>query len=264
MISYIVNRKIHRVLNGIDKEDQLQSIIHPELDFRRNSINLLISRRGVGKTFTVMKELIKLSELPECGGYNMFLYITDKSNDNTVNELIKLIKLKTKIVHYSDALEVLKDIMSAKSAYEQIISKNLEQKITDTSKEDILSTLCMDDFLDYVPHTAILLDDAMNVLKDPKYKLLRDLLFQNRQPKFTIFICVQDAFGIPPSIKRNIDTAFIFAGFTDKTMFGMMVKQLGSPMNSADLWEKYNRLGFRDALIFDYVGGRMKLSILYN
>jgi hypothetical protein len=73
---------------------QSQTIIHPEILFRYNSINLLVSRRGVGKTFTFIKKLIKLSQLPKCGGYTTLLYTTDKTNDETINELIKLIKLK--------------------------------------------------------------------------------------------------------------------------------------------------------------------------
>jgi hypothetical protein len=94
----IASNKINNILKNIDKTEQLQSIIHPDLNFKRNSINILISRRGVGKTFAVMKEAIKLSELPDCGGYSQFIYVSDKMNDSTVNELIKLIKLKTRVV----------------------------------------------------------------------------------------------------------------------------------------------------------------------
>jgi hypothetical protein len=34
-----------------------------------------------------------------------------------------------------------------------------------------------------------LLDDEINILKDNKFKQLWNLLFQNKQPKLTIFIC---------------------------------------------------------------------------
>jgi hypothetical protein len=61
----IANYKISKALLGINKYEQLQSIIHPDINFRRNSINILVSRRGVGKTFAVMRELIKLSHLPQ-------------------------------------------------------------------------------------------------------------------------------------------------------------------------------------------------------
>jgi hypothetical protein len=80
-----------------DASKRLQSKIHLEILFRYNSINLLISRRGAGKTFTVLKELIKLSQLPNCPRYSTFIYVSDKTNDETVNEMIKLIKLKVHV-----------------------------------------------------------------------------------------------------------------------------------------------------------------------
>jgi hypothetical protein len=83
------------------------------------------------------------------------------------------------------------------------------------------------DWTDEVPHTAILLDDAINILKDHKFKPLKILLFQNRQPKCTVFICAQDIFGVPVQLRRNCDTVWLFAVLTDKTVFGMMMAQLG-------------------------------------
>ena len=91
-LKQIVDSKIRNAINGIDKSEQLQSIIDPELNFRRNSINLYIGRRGNGKTFNVPRELIKLSHLPN-HGFNDFIYCTDKSNDSTVSELLGLINL---------------------------------------------------------------------------------------------------------------------------------------------------------------------------
>jgi hypothetical protein len=120
-----VNNIISSTLASINKSQQLQTEIHPEIHFKYYSINLLISRRGVGKTFSVLKELIKLSQLPDCGGYTTFLYVSDKTNDATVNKLINHIRLKVRIVGYSQVLPVLYDIIEAKSAYEDILNKNM-------------------------------------------------------------------------------------------------------------------------------------------
>jgi hypothetical protein len=54
------NKIITDSLQTIDKWQQLQTEIHPKIYFKYNSINSLISRRGVCKTFTVLRELIKL------------------------------------------------------------------------------------------------------------------------------------------------------------------------------------------------------------
>jgi hypothetical protein len=263
MLDKIASRKINSILKDIDKREQLQSTIHQDLNFKRNSINILISRRGVGKTFAVMKELIKLSELPDCGGYTQFIYVTDKSNDSTVNELIKVIKLKTRVASYDDAFTVLNNIRESKTAYEQVINNHLEESLTPKSRENILKNLDITEFTDSVPHSVILFDDAINLFKETKYKPLKNLLFQNRQPRFTIFICLQDLFSLPPQIKRNADSVWIFTGFTDKTMFGMLCKQLGSPIKAEELWNIYEELTYRNALIFEYGTDGIKINTIF-
>jgi hypothetical protein len=112
-LTKFVNSKINKAMAGVDKSEQLQSIIDPELLFRRNSINLYIGRRGSGKTFNVMRELIKLSQLKNKGGYNSFIYCTDKTNDSTVNELLNLIKLNVRVIRYDDMPVFLADLIDA-------------------------------------------------------------------------------------------------------------------------------------------------------
>jgi hypothetical protein len=202
------------------------------------------------KTFSVLKELIKLSQLPNQCGYTTFLYVSDKTNDATVNELINNIKLRVRIVGYNQILPILHDLIDAKSAYSDILNKNLQDHVSDETKKDLFETLDLLEWIDKTPHTAILLDDAINILKDNKFKQLRDLLFQNRQPRLTIFICAQDMFGIPVQIRRNCDSTWIFAGMTDKIMFSMIMNQV--ELNGRDWWETYNELNFRDVMIVDF------------
>jgi hypothetical protein len=110
--------------------------------------------------------------------------------------------------------------------------------------------LDLKDWTEKTPHTAILLDDAINILKDNKFKQLRDLLFQNRQHRLTIFICVQDMFGVPVQIRRNCDTVWIFVGMMDKLVFGMIVNEF--ELNFKDWWNTYSELKFRDVLIINF------------
>jgi hypothetical protein len=257
-----VNNIISCTLANIDKSQQLQTEIHPEIHFRYNSINLLISRRGVGKTFSVLKELIKLSQLPDCGGYTTVLYGSDKTNDATVNELINHIALKVRIVGYNKVLPVLHDLIYAKSAYEDILNKNLQNEVSDESKQDLFETLDLENWTDQTPHTAILLDDAINILKDSKFKQLRDLLFQNRQPRLTIFIYAQDIFGVPVQIRRKCDSVWLFAEMTDKMMFSMIMNQIG--LNGKDWWEEYSELNFRDVMIIDFSLDGTKIKLLQH
>jgi hypothetical protein len=225
-LSRFVDGLIQTSLRNVNKKQQLQSEIYPDIMFRYNTINLLVSRRGVGKTFTVLRELIKLSQLKNYGGYTTFLYVSDKTNGGTVNELINHIKLKVRRVGYSNVLEVIQDIISAKSALADVINKGIEDEVAEESKRDIFTALDLTKWASEVPHTAILFDDAINILNQHKFKPLRDLLFQNGQPRLTIFICVQDFYGVPVDIRRNCDMIFLFAGIKDKLSFGMIVTQL--------------------------------------
>jgi hypothetical protein len=120
-----------------------------------------------------------------------------------------------------------------------------------TSANDLFATLDINEWQPSIPHTVILLDDAINVLKDNKYKEVRDLLFQNRQPRLTVFICVQDIFGVPVQLRRNCDTVFIFAGMTDKMAFGMMLNQLG--ISGMISWDQYKMIPYRGVLVVDYL-----------
>jgi hypothetical protein len=204
-----------------------------------------------------MKELIKLSQLPNYGGYTTFLYVSDKTNDETINEMIKLIKLKVRQVRYSNLLKVLHDLIDAKNAYADVIEKGIADKLTDETREDILNTLDLKDFQEEIPHTAILLDDAINILKENKFKPVVNILFQNGQPLLTVFICIQDMYGIAPQLKRNCDTIFLFAGMTDKHLFGTMMAHLGIKLS----WDLYKTLPHRGILIVDYTknGERIKI-----
>jgi hypothetical protein len=207
-----------------------------------------------------MKELIKLSQLPNCGGYTTFLYVTDKTNDETANEMIKHIKLKVRMVTYDDILPVLKDLIDAKNAYADALDKDAVDDLDESSKEDLLATLDMEEWLPEIPHTAILLDDAINVLNSTKFKPLRDILFQNRQPRLTVFICIQDLYGAPVQLRRNCDTIFLFAGMTDRMAFGMMVKQLG--IHGLVKWDTYRSLPERGILLVDYTPQGVKLRFV--
>jgi hypothetical protein len=113
---------VNDLLSNI-KSTSLQTLLHPEILFRYCSLNHLVSHQGVGKTYTVMKEMIKLSQLLNFGVYTAFIYVSDKINDDIVNAMIKLIKFRVCHVAYADFLSVLKDLVDAKNAYSDVIEK---------------------------------------------------------------------------------------------------------------------------------------------
>jgi hypothetical protein len=144
-----------------------------------------------------------------------------------------------------------------------VTKNNLQDTLTESSKNEILNSWDVSEFTSDLPHTICFFDDAINILKERKYLNLKNLLFQNRQPRFTLFICLQDFFSIPPQLKRNADWIWIFTGFTDKTIFGTLVRQIGSPISSDELWQLYNSLEYRDALIFKYSSNGIEIKNLF-
>jgi hypothetical protein len=78
------NQKINKKMQGIDKTQQMQSEIHPDIYIYYNSINLLVGRRGSGKTYNVIRDIIKICMLDKNGGYTSFVIISDKPNNSTM------------------------------------------------------------------------------------------------------------------------------------------------------------------------------------
>jgi hypothetical protein len=128
-------------------------------------------------------------------------------------------------VDYDHAEGVLSDIAEGKTVYEQVVSKDLESELTEESKEDILSKTSDDDFYKEFPHTFILLDDAINVLTQRKYGKLQQMFFRNRQPRFTVFISVQDLTTVPLKISRNLDSLWLFGRNVSRQNFMYLLNQ---------------------------------------
>jgi hypothetical protein len=195
-----------------------------------------------------------MSQLPGCGGYNSFIYCTDKTNDNTVNELLGMIKLKTRVVKYDDMVKFLTDLIDAKNAYQEVLEKGLTKAVTDKCKKDLLTALDLKDFTQQTPGTIVLYDDAINIFKAAKNKPLLDLLHQNRQPRITYFLCMQDGFALPPQVKRNLDTCVVFGGYNDLQMLSMLFRQLNSSNESnQEILNIYRGLSNREGILFDYL-----------
>jgi hypothetical protein len=93
-ISKEAMKDIKMIMDKVNKEEQIQSKIHDDVNFSKNTINLLIDKRGWGKTFNVNYEIVKLGYIVNYGGYACFIIISDKYHNSTINEMLKLIKLK--------------------------------------------------------------------------------------------------------------------------------------------------------------------------
>ena len=78
-----------------DPTNELQSTIASDVFFKRCSVNLLIGKRGSGKTFNALREVMKLNWVPDHGGYSRMLYVSNSIADPTYERFKPYIPLKT-------------------------------------------------------------------------------------------------------------------------------------------------------------------------
>ena len=225
-ISALDNALKARIMDSASKnivQDTLVKPIHEYIRFNRNSINLVIGKRGSGKTFFTLREIVKLVQLdPDFGfDYTAVYYVSDKQSDDTVNIFQPFFKgrLKFKWITTDRALHLIEDIeaFTAKiindkyhipeeinAFYEDAIKKGevLSDHKPDT-KEFAIQHLNASRLLPGTcPNTILIFDDCLGLFKKDT-KLARKL-YQNRQMRMTAFLLLQDVQGISPSMKSNI------------------------------------------------------------
>lgn len=248
-----VNQLLEEINDNTDLTHELQTKIHPDINFKYNSVNLLVGKRGSGKTFNCFRELLKLKFIKN-HKYSQLVYVTDKMSDMTFERIKDVLPIPYKKVSYDDAVEVITDITCAKEilreAYEKsdltAITKDAAELVKDTLQTKIIKQ-------PIIIHTAVLFDDCQQIFEKKtkvNEKLFR-LLFENRQPKITYFLCLQDPLGLASQVKQNLDGLWIFGGFC-RTKFIYLYNQITIDADKEKLLTHYNKLNKRQALILDF------------
>ena len=126
---------LNNVINGYARAsaanislDSFQKRINSLITFRYNSVNIVIGRRGSGKTYTTLREILKLFLVDRQfgGGYTQIFYITDKTYDDTVamfEPLFPKNMVTFTWVPTDKAYELIMEISRAKSLLAQLIKK---------------------------------------------------------------------------------------------------------------------------------------------
>ena len=158
----VVNKTLNLLADlakGRDLTHDLQTEIHPEVFFRRNSVNLLVGKKGSGKTYNVFREILKLREVPN-HLYTKLIYVSDKPWDRTYDLVKAHIPLTVEKVPYSKAVETIKEVAEAKNAAHEIVENGIEKdQLEDDALQHIESALgsSLDD-KNEIYHTIVLLD----------------------------------------------------------------------------------------------------------
>ena len=227
--------------NKSTQSDEIQSVVHPELLFRYNSVNLVIGKRGSGKTYMIGREIIKLCY--SGSNYSSVYYITDKKRDDTFEYVQNNCKnLEIVWVETKDAIKLINTLTKAKAnlCNEEWCKENPDD-------EKLFRKALNADSITGIPHTLIVFDDCIGLFK--KESPLSKKLFENRQSRITYILALQDVTGLSPSMKSNIDSLVLFGEFP-RQKWNILTYQL--PIIEGFDWDLYQMLKKHDYFFVDF------------
>jgi hypothetical protein len=257
----LILKMINLEMADIDCADnnlnEVHTVLHPDLYFLLNSINILCGQTGLGKTRAVFREIGKLKYIHH--PYSQFIYVTDEENDKTFLKYKYLIDIPIVKVKYEEAFEYLQDIIEGKNTYEMVRKSPEDYKEGDVI--ELLNFLNVSNFSLPCLHTLILFDDATDLFTNKKNPL-NSLILRNRHHKFTYFFNVHSfTKNTPMFIKKNMRSLWYFGGFSALD-FNFSYQQFRSPEDRVSLYNKYKNLKNRDVLYFGYKEDGTKIEVI--
>ena len=278
-----VNKIVDEELNAkeYNLDEEIQSEIDDDIYFKNNSVNLVIGKRGSGKTYTVMREVLKLAHImkyyidnnmrDDIPRYTQIYYITDKLRDDTCERAKYYIEHNTHMQFIWESTEhaldiinyisILKAFLADPSGYQEVIDKN--PTILEEARQALNCAAG-----DGIPHTLIIFDDCIGLFN--KYSPLSKKLFENRQSRITYFLILQDVQGLNPSMKANVDSLVLFGGFP-KHKWNSLMYQMPVIHDGYSFEGYYTHLRSQDFVLFDYIDNKIyekernkELQLIFN
>lgn len=235
--------------------------IHPEVPFRYNSLNICVGPQGSGKTAVFMRAMIKMFELNPQNYYHLILYVTDNEHDDTFDSLYKYIPISIAKVAYEDLIPAFNEIEKAKGIYmEMLKDKSLRQN--KALVDDVLQTLCLEDFSNKQPQTMIFCDDAVFIFDDSKQSKIAveftKIMCRLRHLQMTFWLNVQLWKSINSKIKSQVSGVFLCGGFSKQQM-QYIYRQISTPVEFNQFYGLYLTLQKYRVLFVDCRGSTMQI-----
>lgn len=259
--SYI-NDQINEQLNNSTKELNRELINKiPLTHSYTNSVNIAVGRQRTGKTFSILKEIIKISSVhPET---HLLIYVNQSGSptaDSTMTALSKLIKVPIVYVSEDEFIPLIKNILIYKELYNTIKDQHLEERIDDNQQADLFETLHINDYSRQWLHTLILLEDcAKSKLLTNEKSYVNQLMTKCGHIQSSFFLAVQYWKALNANIKANVSTIFIFAGFS-RQQLSYILYQSNLPYTLNEIYNKYKLLSGHDKMIIDSYGGNVTIE----
>lgn len=232
---------------ALDADETSMSIIHPEVFVRNRSINLFVGKPGCSKTTSICQELIKISALniPE---NHLIIWVNNTSSDRTVNNYKKYINIPLINLDYETFTNAYPKFLKFKDDYNKMISGQIPKD------DSILDALYIKQFTTNPLQTIIVLDDAVNILKDTESCLAKSL-YRTRHSNCLFFIAIQIWKGITAQLKSIINSVWIFSGFSPQILHHIY-NQITTDESFDEFKNKYNMIDKYEKLIVDNISGK--------
>lgn len=226
--------------NGMPK---LITKLHPEIDFKYNSYNIICGRPGDGKTTSIMKNFIKLSQIEN--DYHLIVYVAGTNSDDTVNSLTNYIKIPFIQTTYEDIEQQFNDLINLKEKYNMMVDGKIAKD------PSILEPLHVTDFNKKRLHTYIFFDDATDIFKDKKKANLKQKFTKCRHYNLTVILCIHDWIGIERKDRSYITTVGIYKGYS-KDRLRLIHNQTSQVMDFDCFYSEYLKLKKYQRLVIDF------------
>lgn len=233
--------KVSSALKSNKNNNALIKTIHPDVNVKYNSVNVIVGKQCLGKTVIAFEEIIKISML---GTHHLLIYITKNGdeNDQTYQALKHLIKMPHITISEDDAVDYVKTLIAAKSLYYLIRREHLEDKVEQEQIDDMFSVLHINDFSKDFLHTICLFDDISNSkLFSAEESYFSQQIRRCRHTNISYFLLIQGWKGIKPHVKNEITTLFIFPCF-NKQQLHFIYSQSASNLDFDEFYDIYRQM----------------------
>lgn len=237
--------------NEVNINKERLTPIHDKVNVFYNSVNVFCGRQGSGKTFTSMKEAIKISRVSPETHLLIVICKDETSTDPTVESLKPLLNIPIVYVAEDEAIDYVKNLLEYKRFYDFIKAEHLENRIVDEQVDEVFEVLHINDWKRKWLHTLMIFNDIAKskLLKRPD-GYFNQLFPICRHIQCSFFLNVQFWKSIQTEIKANITTAFIFGGFS-RQQFLYIIHQLPVSVGTDELFNVYKQLSKNEKMIIN-------------
>lgn len=238
-----VRESVKNVLQSQDSEMLESRIveIHPDINVKFNSVNVIVGKQSLGKTVIAIEEIIKIALL---NSHHMLIYITKTGDENDLSfqALKKLILMPIITIAETQAKDYIQTLIDYKNLYYQIKREQLEDRIVDEQKNDMFDYLHIKDFSRKFLHTLVLFDDiSNNKLFNNEEGFFPQQIKRCRHTNISYFLLIQGWKGIKPFVKNEITTLFIFPCY-NRQQLRFIYSQSASNLDFEDFYSLYNEM----------------------